>query len=123
MWSGASIPSGWYLCDGNNSTPDLRDRFIIGSGDTYSISNTGGSANAVVVSHSHGVTDPGHAHTIPYSDPGGTVGISQESTNATQYGTNPTNSANTGISIDSAGESGNNKNLPPYYALAFIMKA
>ncbi|MGJ0848633.1 hypothetical protein ACR77J_18340, partial [Tissierella praeacuta] len=42
MWSGsiANIPEGWALCDGNNGTPDLRDRFIVGAGRAYSIGAT-----------------------------------------------------------------------------------
>ncbi len=37
LWSGAvvDIPAGWALCDGNNGTPDLRDRFVIGAGGTW----------------------------------------------------------------------------------------
>lgn len=62
MWSGStlSIPSGWVLCDGLNSTPDLRDRFIVGAGSTYAVGDTGG-ANTVALaagempSHTHGV--------------------------------------------------------------------
>ena len=65
MWSGstASIPSGWAICDGNNGTPDLRDRFVVGAGSTYGVNATGGSANAVLIAHSHSITDPGHDHT------------------------------------------------------------
>lgn len=39
LWSGAivDIPAGWQLCDGTNGTPDLRDKFIIGAGDTYAV--------------------------------------------------------------------------------------
>jgi len=122
MWSGsvASIPSGWVLCNGSNSTPDLRNRFVVGAGDTYDVDDTGGSADAVVVSHTHTVTDPGHNHSVPNSgsqnnsfDSGTTVGNDTTGTSGT---------ATTGISIASAGESGTNKNLPPYYALAYIMK-
>jgi hypothetical protein len=61
IWSGtiASIPSGWRLCDGSLGAPDLRDRFIIGAGDLYDPDDSGGSADAVVVSHSHTVTPSG----------------------------------------------------------------
>jgi len=72
MWSGATadVPAGWNLCDGTNGTPDLRNKFLVGAGSTYSVGDTGGSANATLVSHTHtaSVTDPGHTHTI--SDPG-----------------------------------------------------
>jgi hypothetical protein len=56
LWSGsiASIPSGWYLCNGSNSTPDLRDRFIVGAGSTYSVDATGGSTTTSAAgSHDH----------------------------------------------------------------------
>ena len=64
MWSGsiASIPSGWALCNGSNGTPDLRNRFIVGAGSTYNPNDTGGTSDAIVVSHTHGITDPGHFH-------------------------------------------------------------
>jgi len=44
MWSGsiASIPSGYVLCDGTNGTPNLKDSFVVGSGATYAVGNTGG---------------------------------------------------------------------------------
>ena len=66
MWSGsvASIPAGWYLCNGSNSTPDLRNRFIVGAGSTYAVGATGGSADAIVVSHTHTATDSGHTHSV-----------------------------------------------------------
>ncbi len=45
LWSGVTtnIPSGWVLCDGQNSTPDLRDKFVIGAGGSYNPSATGGA--------------------------------------------------------------------------------
>jgi microcystin-dependent protein len=60
FWSGsiASIPTGWKLCDGTNGTPDLRDRFVVGAGSTYSIGNSGGAASVTlsapeIAAHSH----------------------------------------------------------------------
>lgn len=127
LWSGsiASIPSGWYLCNGSNGTPDLRNRFIVGAGSTYSVGGTGGSADAIVVSHTHTatVTDPGHDHSIR-------VGVAAKNTSTGSTGGDnwvegSTGSATTGISvsISTTGSSGTNANLPPYYALAYIMKA
>ncbi len=73
LWSGstASIPSGWVICDGTNSTPDLRDRFVVGAGNTYAVDATGGSntvtlAEANLPGHTHsvsGTTDSDGAHT------------------------------------------------------------
>lgn len=130
MWSGsiASIPSGWYLCNGSNGTPDLRNRFVVGAGSTYAVGATGGSADAIVVSHSHTatstVTDPGHVHQYTYSN-GGAQANGYIGPNGNLQGN--TVSATTGItvatSISTTGDSGTNKNLPPYYALAYIQKA
>ena len=140
MWSGtiATIPSGWYLCNGSNSTPDLRNRFIIGAySDTTGVAyttvtgsntQTGGTKDAIVVSHTHTatstVTDPGHNHTAngvvaPPFQAGGNAAIGG--------GTVTTSTATTGITVattnSTTGSSGTDQNLPPYYALAFIMKA
>jgi hypothetical protein len=123
MWSGsvASIPSGWYLCNGSNSTPDLRNRFIVGAGSTYAVAATGGSTDAVVVSHTHSVVDPGHVHSAIVGT-GFVAGGLRGQTTGDYFG-GPTTSATTGITIDFNGVSPTNANLPPYYALAYIMKA
>lgn len=134
LWSGSigSIPAGWVLCNGSNGTPDLRNRFIVGAGSTYAVDATGGSADAIVVSHTHTatsvVTDPGHTHTISSgfysggaSQAGGDIGDNRWTADA---GTSDSNT--TGITVAttnaSAGTSGTNANLPPYYALCYIMK-
>ena len=138
LWYGlsSSIPDGWYLCDGTNGTPDLRDRFIVGAGNTYSVNQTGGSADATLVSHSHSFSgnDLGsHTHTMLFHQ-------TSKSNNATPYMlsspingenqngdltlTSSSTSAGTPSgSISTAGSSATNANLPPYYALAYIMKA
>ena len=56
MWSGAitSIPTGWYLCDGQNSTPDLRGKFVIGAGATAA--SVTGKAGASVTGSISGTT-------------------------------------------------------------------
>jgi microcystin-dependent protein len=123
IWSGssASIPSGWYLCNGSNGTPDLRNRFVVGAGSTYAVGNTGGSADAIVVSHTHSVSDPGHNHTVGIQTK--TLDQNAGSASLAGAGTTATSTASTGISISSTGSSGTNANLPPYYALCYIQKA
>jgi len=135
MWSGtiATIPTGWVLCNGSNSTPDLRDKFVIGATSddsglaktnvTGSLTQTGGSKDAIVVSHTHALTDPGHFHTATTGNLAG-VGFAGGANNQPRETNNTTSTTTetTGITVNTAGVSGTNANLPPYYALAFIMK-
>jgi microcystin-dependent protein len=123
LWSGSvgAIPTGWALCNGTNGTPDLRSRFVVGAGSAYNVAATGGSADSVVPLHSHSITDPGHTHT--YITKGATnSGMDQWNGIVGRLGQIPTSSATTGITVNSTGQSGVNANLPPYYALAYIMK-
>lgn len=101
MWSGsiATIPSGWYLCDGNNSTPNLTDRFVIAAGDNYAVDATGDG------------TIPAHTHTI-----GGGPDTVQSGGGSSQLrlyaATGTSGSYGTGTKV-----------IATYYALAYIMKS
>jgi hypothetical protein len=128
LWSGSvvSIPAGWLLCNGASSTPDLRDRFVVGAGSTYAVDATGGSADATLPTHTHTntVTDPGHFHSYDRA-----TGTNLQSGSATacfvSNASANTSTETTGISVTiaNAGTSGTNANLPPYYALCYIMKS
>jgi hypothetical protein len=131
IWSGStgSIPSGWVICDGSNGTPNLRDSFIVGAGNNYAVGAAGGSADSIVVSHTHTatsvVTDPGHTHT--YEALGNFDGLQTLANGFIPIGgARQTAPASTGVTVattnQSTGVSGTGANLPPYYALAFIMK-
>ena len=135
LWSGASnaIPSGWYLCNGSNGTPDLTNRFIVGAGSGYSVGNIGGSANATLVSHSHSVsgTTGNDTHSHSYIDqyvvinngyrpwPASNNDCAQRNINTGGDTHSHSFSANT----NTQGSSATNANLPPYYALCYIMKS
>ena len=138
MWSGAigTIPFGWQLCDGTNAQPDLRGKFIVGAGSAYSVNDTGGSADAVVVTHTHSatststsvVTDPGHFHSgasnnnIFTGGIGGNIGVGPTNTSTSTTGISVATSTATTTAAPSGSVSGTNANLPPYYALCYIMK-
>lgn len=195
LWSGATsnIPSGWVLCDGQNSTPDLRGKFVIGAGGSYNPAATGGSETVTLSTsqipshshstdsagshghttgtgggshshsgstsgaggHNHGVNDPGHKHRWGVDDNQGAVGPNNPDANP---GSNyrDTTTTRTGINVNGVGDhahnfntssstashshnvgsngshthtggstggGGSHNNMPPYYALCYIMKS
>lgn len=111
MWSGGVVPGGWALCDGNNGTPDLRDKFIVGAGGAYASGAMGGAVN-----HNHAVTVDANSSNTSLStttqpvDAGGSAGAMIK----TAFLNDPTHTH--------TASSGNASSLPPYYALAYIMK-
>jgi microcystin-dependent protein len=178
MWATGTAPTGYLLCDGSlvsrttyallysvigdtfgagdGSTtfklPSFRDRMPIGAGYTYSANTTGGSTDAVVVSHTHSATPSlsashaltfsgdalgNHAHTIPGNSGGGagsSVPNGTTATNTTYVNTGavsagtPTGTIGGSISISgtvtngSTGVSATNANLPPYIGIHFIIR-
>ena len=163
MWATATAPSGFLLCDGTSistttyaalfavigytfggsgatfNLPDFRDRMPIGAGSTYAVNASGGSADAVVVNHTHsaslsatftGAALPTHTH-LGYSsgsgsqrvvgDYGGPGSLALGSTAPTSAGT-PSGTISGTVTNTATGVSGTNANLPPYRGISFIIK-
>jgi microcystin-dependent protein len=137
MWSPpagvTTAPIGWAICDGTTpGVPDLRGRFVVGAGGTYALDDTGGSADAAVISHTHTATIANggeHSHeSFPFGQPGAGTNFADR-TLASVNGLVPLSTNGRGIHSHSAtvaapvgSVSGTNRNLPPYYALYFIMR-
>lgn len=108
MWSGSSVPTGWALCDGTAPTPDLRDRFIVCSGNEYKIGDNGGEKmHKLTISEM-----PKHHHSYQHHPTEKFSGSTETA------GKGPLQTYQTG---DTGGDQPH-ENRPPYYALAFIMK-
>lgn len=141
MWSGAvgDIPDGWFLCNGLNGTPDLRNRFIVGAGDEYDPDDSGGAADVTPTIS----VDAGGAHTHPVTGVAATAStdVSLDITVIRpEYEQNqvdvvgdvslddPGHDHSVSGTAESAGShthtAGSTEidNRPPYYALCFIMK-
>lgn len=145
MWGGAvnALPTGWALCNGQNGTPDLRSRFIVGAGSTYKVDNTGG-ANTVQLriehlpAHNHSGTmsnNGDHSHTLrrggggpdltyAWGGDGGTQTLSaaQDDRKGPPVVTTSVGGHSHSLNINSTGEGRSFDYMPPYYALAYIMK-
>lgn len=153
MWASNTIPSDWKLCNGaaisrvtfstlfsllgttfgagdgttTFNLPDFRNKFPYGA-DSVAVGGTGGSADSIVVSHTHTATstvsDPGHSHSIGASMQ--LYGNPSTSLVYTQIGNVNTGAVVTGVTVAttnaSTGSSGTNANLPPFLGINFIIK-
>ena len=152
MYNGDAAPSGWALCDGQNGTPDLRDRFIVGSGNSYNRGATGGAASVTLSTsqlpaHTHGDGSLSASNT---SLTGSITGISEsfagfggsasgvfskvggynlggtpgspDANNTGGVNFNGGHSHDVTGSTGSTGSGSSHENRPPYYALTYIIK-
>ncbi|NTW15234.1 MAG: hypothetical protein HGA38_02565 [Candidatus Moranbacteria bacterium] len=127
MWSGSvsDVPDGWALCDGSNGTPDLRNRFVVGSGGSYGQGSTGGSADTMLSianlpSHRHFVANS-DSHVGGLSSSNYVCANSDRGNGGSYYFGGTGTVANVGLSSPSGGNQAFS-NMPPYLALAYIMK-
>lgn len=151
MWPTVTSPTGWLICNGSAisrttyavlfavigttygvgdgtttfNLPDLRGRSPFGVSTSYALASTGGSADAVVVSHTHAatVTDPGHHHLgSVYNYYNGSTGGGGYVSGVNQ--STATTDSTTGITVANAttGVSATGANLSPYLAINFIIK-
>lgn len=126
--------TGWHICDGTNGTPDLRGRFILGVSDSHAVGSTGGEENhtltaAEMPAHKHTgttSTNGAHSHSIPkiyYRRDEGEARIDLVYSGRTnELNTSTDGNHNHTFTSDNTGGGAAHNNMPPYYALSYIMK-
>ena len=119
MWNStvASIPTGFVLCDGNNGTPDLRGRFVVGhhpSNGDYDVDDTGGAEDVTLTI----AQMPSHKHDTTVDNTKLFPSNGQTSINFGGAGGYPA----TTFTMSNTGGGQSHENRPPYYALCYIMK-
>lgn len=117
MWSGTvyNVPTKWHICDGTSGTPDLRGRFVLGVSDNYTKGSKGGEETVKLKVNNL----PSHDHQIPLN--GGSGGGSMHYV-CVNIGVGDTTNLDTSLPVRSTGDNVAHNNMPPYYALFYIMK-
>jgi microcystin-dependent protein len=127
-WSGTVAPSGWALCDGHDGRPDLRGRFILGSGQgaglTLRAINQVDGAETHTLTIKELATHNHHYKDGYYSEHSG-WGCNDQGNNS-WLGSGKSDHDNSLCSFDrhTSNQGGNqpHNNMPPFYVLAYIIK-
>ena len=127
MWSGSitQVPKGWQLCDGSKmpngkNAPDLRDRFVCGSGLQIPHMNAGDYTRVTISGRTSDVGD--HSHTVSFDQREKDSGFGRTDTvvlsnSENKYTTSAEGRHNHSFNFGELPEI-----RPKWFALAFIIK-
>lgn len=137
MWSGTTIPTGWALCDGTNTTPNLADRFVLGRGTRRNIGAIGGSETVTLITdnlpaHTHNASlgnAGNHSHATTTGNPTkgsipfyGTIGTENLLGTNSQSQTGAVGDHTHSVTVSNTGGGTAHDNMPPFYVLAYIIR-
>lgn len=123
LWSGSTVPTGWYLCDGTNGTPDLADKFVLAAAVIGDVGTTATEQATVIGNHT--VTIGNHVDDIVSSNQSATDTVTDDGTNqkTVAIAHTHTTSLNLAHSGSTDAHDVTTDYFPPYYTLAYIMKS
>ena len=114
--------TGWHICDGTNGTPDLRGRFILGASDGHAVGSTGGEENHTLTIKELPKVSGSVQNYLIWGTNRAESGVLHNSVGGTKF---PSAAAENAYASKISISFGNNQphnNMPPYYALSYIMK-
>lgn len=114
--------TGWHICDGTHGTPDLRGRFILGASDSHAVGSTGGEENHKLTEAELPRVSGSVQNYLIWGSDKAESGVLHNSVSGTRFPSYSTeNTYASKISISFGNDAAHN-NMPPYYALSYIMK-